>query len=166
MRVVDLIRRKRDSGELTREEIEFLIAGYTRSEIPDYQMAAWLMAVLLKGMTRAELSTLTEVMLHSGQVLDFSDLPGRKVDKHSTGGVGDKTSLVLAPLVAAGGLLVPMISGRGLGHTGGTLDKLEAIPGFNVNLTLKQFRDTLQSSGCAMIGQTAEIAPADKKIYA
>ena len=166
MRVVDLIRRKRDSGELTREEIEFLIAGYTRSEIPDYQMAAWLMAVLLKGMTRAELSALTEAMLHSGQVLDFSDLPAKKVDKHSTGGVGDKTSLVIAPVVAAGGLLVPMISGRGLGHSGGTLDKLESIPGFNVNLSLAEFRRVLATCGCALIGQTAEIAPADKKIYA
>jgi len=166
MRVVDLIRRKRDSGELTREEIEFLIAGYTRSEIPDYQMAAWLMAVLLKGMTRAELSALTEAMLHSGQVLDFSDLPAKKVDKHSTGGVGDKTSLVIAPVVAAGGLLVPMISGRGLGHSGGTLDKLESIPGFNVNLSLANFRRILATCGCALIGQTAEIAPADKKIYA
>ena len=166
MRVVDLIRRKRDSGELTREEIEFLIAGYTRSEIPDYQMAAWLMAVLLKGMTRAELSALTEVMLRSGQVLDFSDLPAKKVDKHSTGGVGDKTSLVIAPVVAAGGLLVPMISGRGLGHSGGTLDKLESIPGFNVNLSLAEFRRVLATCGCALIGQTAEIAPADKKIYA
>src|SRR5437899_11290836 len=166
MRVVDLIRRKRDSGELTREEIEFLIAGYTRSEIPDYQMAAWLMAVLLKGMTRAELSTLTEVMLHSGQVLDFSDLPARKVDKHSTGCVGDKTSLVLAPVVAAGGLLVPMISGRGLGHTGGTLDKLESIPGFNVNLSVSQFRRVHESFGFAMIGQTAEIATAYRKLYA
>ena len=166
MRVVDLIRRKRDSGELTREEIEFLIAGYTRSEIPDYQMAAWLMAVLLKGMTRAELSALTEAMLRSGQVLDFSDLPARKVDKHSTGGVGDKTSLVIAPVVAAGGLLVPMISGRGLGHSGGTLDKLESIPGFNVNLSLAEFRRVLATCGCALIGQTAEIAPADKKIYA
>ncbi len=166
MRVVDLIRRKRDSGELTREEIEFLIAGYTRSEIPDYQMAAWLMAVLLKGMTRAELSALTEAMLHSGQVLDFSDLPARKVDKHSTGGVGDKTSLVIAPVVAAGGLLVPMISGRGLGHSGGTLDKLESIPSFNVNLSLAEFRRVLATCGCALIGQTAEIAPADKKIYA
>jgi len=166
MRVVDLIRRKRDSGELTREEIEFLIAGYTRSEIPDYQMAAWLMAVLLKGMTRAELSALTEAMLHSGQVLDFSDLPAKKVDKHSTGGVGDKTSLVIAPVVAAGGLLVPMISGRGLGHSGGTLDKLESIPGFNVHLSLAEFRRVLATCGCALIGQTAEIAPADKKIYA
>src|SRR5437660_6819357 len=166
MRVVDLIRRKRDSGELTREEIEFLIAGYTRSEIPDYQMAAWLMAVLLKGMTRAELSALTEAMLHSGQVLDFSDLPAKKVDKHSTGGVGDKTSLVIAPVVAAGGLLVPMISGRGLGHSGGTLDKLESIPGFNVNLSLAEFRRVLATCGCALIGQTAEIVPADKKIYA
>src|SRR3989475_12950495 len=166
MRVVDLIRRKRDSGELTREEIEFLIAGYTRSEIPDYQMAAWLMVVLLKGLTRAELSALTEAMLHAGQVLDFSDLPAKKVDKHSTGGVGDKTSLVIAPVVAAGGLLVPMISGRGLGHSGGTLDKLESIPGFNVHLSLAEFRRVLATCGCALIGQTAEIAPADKKIYA
>src|SRR5215468_2570652 len=154
MRVVDLIRRKRDSGELTCEEIEFLIAGYTRNEIPDYQMAAWLMAVVQRGMTRAELTSLTEAMLHSGEVLDFSDLPARKVDKHSTGGVGDKTSLVLAPLAAAGGLVVPMISGRGLGHTGGTLDKLEAIPGFNVNLPVTEFRRVLKSCGCAMVGQT------------
>jgi len=166
MRVVDLIRRKRDSGELTREEIEFLIAGYTRDEIPDYQMAAWLMAVVLRGMTRAELAALTEAMLDSGQTLDFSDLPAKKVDKHSTGGVGDKTSLVIAPVVAAAGLLVPMISGRGLGHSGGTLDKLESIPGFNVNLSLAEFRHALSSCGCALIGQTAEIAPADKKIYA
>ncbi len=166
MRVVDLIRRKRDSGELTREEIEFLIAGYTRNEIPDYQMSAWLMAVLLKGMSRAEIAALTDVMLHSGEVLNFSDLPAKKVDKHSTGGVGDKTSLVIAPVAAAGGLLVPMISGRGLGHSGGTLDKLESIPGFNVNLTLAEFRRVLATCGCALIGQTAEIAPADKKIYA
>jgi pyrimidine-nucleoside phosphorylase len=166
MRVVDLIRRKRDSGELTREEIEFLVAGYTRDDIPDYQMAAWLMAVLLRGMTKAELAALTEAMLHSGQILDFSDLPAKKVDKHSTGGVGDKTSLVIAPVVAAGGLLVPMISGRGLGHSGGTLDKLESIPGFNVNLSLADFRRVLETCGCGLIGQTAEIAPADKKIYA
>src|SRR5713101_5202458 len=166
MRVVDLIRRKRDSGELTREEIEFLIAGYTRNEIPDYQMAAWLMAVWLRGMSQAEIAALTEAMLHSGQVLDFSDLPAKKVDKHSTGGVGDKTSLIIAPVVAAGGLMVPMISGRGLGHSGGTLDKLESIPGFNVNLSLAEFRRVLATCGCALIGQTAEIAPADKKIYA
>ena len=129
-------------------------------------MAAWLMAVLLRGMTKAELAALTEAMLHSGQVLDFSGLPGTKVDKHSTGGVGDKTSLVIAPIVAAGGLLVPMISGRGLGHSGGTLDKLESIRGFNVNLSLSEFHRVLQTCGCALIGQTAEIAPADKKIYA
>ena len=129
-------------------------------------MSAWLMAVVLRGMSRAEIAALTEAMLHSGRVLDFSDLPGRKVDKHSTGGVGDKTSLIIAPIVAAGGLNVPMISGRGLGHSGGTLDKLESIPGFNVNLSLAEFRRVLATCGCALIGQTAEIAPADKKIYA
>lgn len=166
MRVVDLIRRKRDSAELTREEIEQLIAAYTRGDVPDYQMSAWLMAVVLRGMSRQEIAALTEAMLHSGSVLDFSNLPGRKVDKHSTGGVGDKTSLVIAPIVAAGGLKVPMISGRGLGHTGGTLDKLESIPGFNVNLSLQDFRRVLETCGCALIGQTDEIAPADKKIYA
>jgi pyrimidine-nucleoside phosphorylase len=166
MRAVDLIRKKRDSGEHSREEIDFLISGYTRGEIPDYQMAAWLMAVWIRGMSRSELAALTEVMLYSGEVLNFSDLPGKKVDKHSTGGVGDKTSLILAPIVAAGGLIVPMISGRGLGHTGGTLDKLESIPGFNVNLTLDQFRHVLRECGMGLIGQTAEVAPADKKIYA
>ena len=166
MRVVDLIRRKRDSGELTRAEIEELIAAYTSGDIPDYQMSAWLMAVVLRGMTRPEIAALTEAMLHSGSVLDFSGLPGAKVDKHSTGGVGDKTSLVIAPIVAAGGVKVPMISGRGLGHSGGTLDKLESIPGFNVNLSLADFRRVLETCGCALIGQTAEIAPADKKIYA
>jgi len=166
MRIVELIRRKRDSGELTSEEIDQFITAYTAGEIPDYQMSAWLMAVFLRGMTRREIAALTEAMLHSGQVLDFSDLAGRKVDKHSTGGVGDKTSLVIAPIVAAGGLKVPMISGRGLGHSGGTLDKLESIPGFNVNLSLVDFRRVLETSGCALIGQTAEIAPADKKIYA
>src|SRR5215472_3327996 len=166
MRAVDLIRKKRDSKELSRAEIDFLVSGYTRGEIPDYQMAAWLMAVWIRGMNRAELTALTEVMLHSGEVLDHSDIPARKVDKHSTGGVGDKTSLILAPIVAAGGLTVPMISGRGLGHTGGTLDKLEAIPGFNVNLSLEEFRHVLQECGMGLIGQTAEIAPADKKIYA
>src|SRR3984957_11593610 len=166
MRAVDLIRRKRDSGVLTPEEIHQLIAGYTRGEIPDYQMSAWLMAVVIRGMNRAETAALTEAMLHSGQVLDFSDMFGHKVDKHSTGGVGDKTSLVIAPIVAAGGLKVPMISGRGLGHSGGTLDKLESIPGFNVNLSLVEFRRILETCGCSLIGQTAEIAPADKKMYA
>jgi pyrimidine-nucleoside phosphorylase len=166
MRAVDLIRKKRDSGEHSREEVDFLISGYTRGEIPDYQMAAWLMAVWLRGMNRSELAALTEAMLYSGEVLSLSDLPGKKVDKHSTGGVGDKTSLILAPIVAAGGLTVPMISGRGLGHTGGTLDKLESIAGFNVNLSLDQFRRVLRECGMGLIGQTAEIAPADKKIYA
>ena len=166
MRVVDLIRRKRDSGEHSPEEIAELIAAYTRGDIPDYQMSAWLMAVVLRGLSRAEIAALTEAMLHSGRVLDFSDLIAPKVDKHSTGGVGDKTSLVIAPIAAAGGLKVPMISGRGLGHSGGTLDKLESIPGFNVNLSLAEFRRVLETCGCALIGQTAEIAPADKKIYA
>jgi pyrimidine-nucleoside phosphorylase len=166
MRAVDLIRKKRDGEELSREEIEFLIEGVTCDRIPDYQMASWLMAVVWRGMTRAELAALTEAMLHSGVVLDFSDLPAPKVDKHSTGGVGDKTSLIIAPVVAAAGLYVPMISGRGLGHTGGTLDKLESIPGFNVNLRLDEFRRVLELCHCALIGQTPEIAPADKKLYA
>jgi len=166
MRAIDVIRKKRDGGELSRDEIEFFVSSYTADRIPDYQAAAWLMAVLLRGMSRAEIAALTESMLHSGSVLDLSDIPGRKVDKHSTGGVGDKTSLVIAPLVAAAGEPVPMISGRGLGHSGGTLDKLESIPGFNVNLSLAEFRRVLSTCGCALIGQTAEIAPADKKLYA
>ncbi len=166
MHLTDLIRRKRYGGELLRAEIEFLINGCTRGDIPDYQIAAWLMAVVLCGMTRPELAALTESMLNSGKVIDFSELPAAKVDKHSTGGVGDKTSLILAPVVAAAGLYVPMISGRGLGHTGGTLDKLESIPGFNVNLSTSEFRRVLSQCGAAMIGQTSEIAPADKKLYA
>jgi pyrimidine-nucleoside phosphorylase len=166
MRPLDLIRKKRDGGELSADEIAFLVRAYTRDEIPDYQMAAWLMAVVIRGMARSELSALTTAMLHSGEVLDLSDLPGPKVDKHSTGGVGDKTSLIIAPIVAAAGVTVPMISGRGLGHTGGTLDKLQSIPGFNVNLSLSEFRRVLRSCGCGLIGQTAEIAPADKKLYA
>jgi len=165
-RAIDVIRKKRDGGELSRGEIESLIGAYTRGDVPDYQVSAWLMAVVLRGMTRAETAVLTDAMLRSGEVLDLSFLPMKKVDKHSTGGVGDKTSLVLAPLVAAAGLAVPMISGRGLGHTGGTLDKLESIPGFNVNLQVSQFRSVLETCGCAMIGQTAEIAPADRKLYA
>ena len=165
-RAVDVIRKKRDGVELTGDEIAGLVSAYTRGEIPDYQVSAWLMAVMLNGMTRPETAALTDAMLHSGDVLDLSALPGRKVDKHSTGGVGDKTSLILAPLVAAAGIAVPMISGRGLGHTGGTLDKLESIPGFDVNLPVSEFRRILETCGCAMIGQTAEIAPADRKLYA
>ena len=166
MRAVDLIRKKRDAVEHSREEINFLISGYTRGEIPDYQMSAWLMATWIRGLSRAEIAALTESMLHSGEVVTFPEIAGKKVDKHSTGGVGDKTSLILAPIVAAGGLHVPMISGRGLGHTGGTLDKLEAIPGFDTALTLADFRRVLGECGMALIGQTAEIAPADKRIYA
>jgi pyrimidine-nucleoside phosphorylase len=165
-RAIDVIRKKRDGVELSPAEIEGLVNAYTKGEIPDYQVSAWLMAVVLKGMTRPETAALTDAMLHSGDVLDLSSLSRKKVDKHSTGGVGDKTSLVLAPLAAAAGVVVPMISGRGLGHTGGTLDKLEAIPGFNVNLSVAEFRRVLEVCGCAMIGQTAEIAPADRKLYA
>ena len=175
MRAVDIIRKKRDAAELTRDEIDFLIRGATDNSVPDYQLAAFLMAVVWRGMTTSELTALTEAMLHSGEVLDLSRLRGSKVDKHSTGGVGDKTSLVVAPVVAAANIdvplgqkpiFVPMISGRGLGHTGGTLDKLESIPGFNVNLSLAAFRSILEKCGCALIGQTPEIAPADKKLYA
>jgi pyrimidine-nucleoside phosphorylase len=165
-RAIDVIRKKRDGIELSQAEIEGLVNAYTRGDIPDYQVSAWLMAVVLRGMTRPETAALTDAMLRSGEVLDLSALPARKVDKHSTGGVGDKTSLVLAPLAAAAGVSVPMISGRGLGHTGGTLDKLEAIPGFNVNLPVADFRRVLEVCGCAMIGQTPEIAPADRKLYA
>ena len=165
-RTTDVIRKKRDGHELSRAEIAHLIDGYTRGEIPDYQISAWLMAALLRGLTRPETAALTDAMLHSGQVLDLSEFAAPKVDKHSTGGVGDKTSLVLAPLAAAGGLVVPMISGRGLGHTGGTLDKLESIPGFRVDLSIAQFKAVLRECACAMIGQTAEIAPADRKLYA
>ncbi len=165
-RVIDLIRKKRDGGALSAAEIEYLVAGCTDGTIPDYQMAAWLMAVVLRGMTREETAALTHAMLHSGEVLDLSFLAAKKVDKHSTGGVGDKTSLVLAPLVAAGGLFVPMISGRGLGHTGGTLDKLESIPGFRVGLSVPEFHRVLKACGCSMIGQTEKVAPADRKLYA
>jgi pyrimidine-nucleoside phosphorylase len=165
-RAIDLIRKKRDGGSLSAAEIGYLVEGCTDGSIPDYQMSAWLMAVVLRGMTREETASLTDAMLHSGEVLDLSFLPAKKVDKHSTGGVGDKTSLVLAPLVAAGGLYVPMISGRGLGHTGGTLDKLESIPGFRVGLSTAEFSRVLKACGCSMIGQTEKIAPADRKLYA
>ncbi|MCI0490446.1 MAG: thymidine phosphorylase [Blastocatellia bacterium] len=166
MRAVDIITKKRDGRELTRDEIGFIVRGYTEGEVADYQMAAWLMAVYLRGMTRAETLALTEEMLHSGAVVDFSSLGRPRVDKHSTGGVGDKTSLVVAPVVAAAGVIVPMISGRALAHSGGTLDKLEAIPGFRTDLSLSEFRSVLEKTGAALIGQTAEIAPADRKIYA
>ncbi len=166
LRAVDVIQKKRDGRELSREEISFFVDAYTRGSIPDYQASAFTMAVFFRGMTRDETVALTEAMMHSGEVLDLSELPGRKADKHSTGGVGDKTSLVLAPLVAACGVYVPMISGRGLGHTGGTLDKLEAIPGFRVSLSLPEFKDALRRTHLGLIGQTPEIAPADRKLYA
>lgn len=166
MRPQDIIRKKRDGAELSRQEIEFFVSGVTTGAIADYQSTALLMAIFLKGMTDTEQAALTEAMLHSGEILDFSDIPKPKADKHSTGGVGDKTSLLIAPFAAAAGVCVPMISGRGLGHTGGTLDKLESIPGYRVDLSLNEFRAVLDTAGFAMNGQTAEIAPADKKLYA
>jgi pyrimidine-nucleoside phosphorylase/thymidine phosphorylase len=165
MRTVDLIHRKRDGEELSVEEIAYVVDGYTSGEIPDYQMSAFLMAVFFSGMTDREVSALTERMLSSGESVDLSDIPGVKVDKHSTGGVGDKTSLIAAPLAAAAGVVVPMISGRALGHTGGTLDKLEAIPGFRTNLTIEEFKAQLVQHKLAFIGQTAQIAPADGRFY-
>jgi pyrimidine-nucleoside phosphorylase len=166
MRGVDIIMKKRDGGALDRAEIAFFVDGVTSGTFPDYQASALLMAVVLRGMNAQETAWLTDAMVTSGVRVDLSAVPGAKVDKHSTGGVGDKTSLVLAPLVAACGVPVPMMSGRGLGHTGGTLDKLESIPGFRVNLSLEEMRGALAAVGCAMIGQTAQIAPADKKLYA
>lgn len=166
MRAVDLIKKKRDGGTLTADEIAYLVRDYTRGEIPDYQMASFLMAVFWRGLDHHEVLWLTEEMMNSGKVVDLSSIPGPKVDKHSTGGVGDKTSLIIAPLAAAAGVGVPMVSGRALGHTGGTLDKLESIPGFDVNLTLVEYRKVLKKVGLVLIGQTKEIAPADKKIYA
>ena len=165
MRTVDLIQRKRDGEELSQEEIQFLIEGYTQDRIPDYQMAAFLMATFYSGMTDAEVTTLTNLMVSSGQTIDLSTIPGVKVDKHSTGGVGDKTSLIAAPLAAAAGAMVPMMSGRALGFTGGTLDKLESIPGFRTNLSIDEFRENLRMYNLAFMGQTAEVAPADGKMY-
>ncbi len=166
MRVVDLIEKKRDGGRLGEREIRELLERYTLEKIPDYQMSALLMAIYLQGFEPEELRAWTEGMLYSGQVLDLSAIPGIKVDKHSTGGVGDKISLPLAPLVAACGVPVPMISGRGLGHTGGTLDKLESIPGFSTQQSSARFQELIATVGLGLIGQTAEIAPADKKLYA
>src|SRR5947209_17727586 len=166
MRPQDIIRRKRDGGELSREEIESFVGGVVEGAWADYQASALLMAVYLNGMTTAEMEALTQAMLHSGEVLDLSHINAPEADKHSTGGVGDKTSLVVAPLAAACGVFVPMISGRGLAHTGGTLDKLESIPGFHVQLSLTRFHEILREIGVAMIGQTPEIAPADRKLYA
>jgi pyrimidine-nucleoside phosphorylase len=166
MRAVDLIRQKRDGGALDRAAIDFFIAGVTDGSLPDYQAAALLMAILLRGMSAEETTALTDAMVRSGVRVEYPGIDAIPVDKHSTGGVGDKTSLILAPLVAACGAYVPMMSGRGLGHTGGTLDKLEAIPGFRTGLSLQELRRALSVVGCALIGQTAEIAPADKKLYA
>lgn len=166
MHAVDYIRIKREGGSLTDAQWHDLVDRYTRGDIPDYQMSAFLMAAFLIGMDDDEMVSLTDAMLYSGIVLDLSDLPGRKVDKHSTGGVGDKVSIPLAPIVAACGVPVPMISGRGLGHTGGTLDKLESIPGFTTALSIDAYRSQLAEIGVVMIGQTDEIAPADRKLYA
>lgn len=163
---VAIISKKRDNKELSRDEISLLIEHYTNDNLPDYQMSAFLMAAYLNGLNEDEAAALTHAMLHSGKVLDLSDIPGKKVDKHSTGGVGDKLSLILAPIVASYGVPVPMISGRGLGHTGGTLDKMESIPNFSVDITLERYRQILSTCKMVMAGQTEDIAPADKRLYA
>ncbi|TVY11545.1 pyrimidine-nucleoside phosphorylase [Paenibacillus cremeus] len=165
MRTVDIIHKKRDGGVLSSEEIAFLIEGYTKGTIPDYQMSAWAMAVFFNGMTARETADLTLAMARSGDQADLSSIPGVKVDKHSTGGVGDTTTLILAPLVAAAGIPVAKMSGRGLGHTGGTIDKLEAIPGFQVERTKEQFLEQVNDIGVAVVGQSGNMTPADKKLY-
>jgi pyrimidine-nucleoside phosphorylase len=166
MRAVDLIRRKRDGEALSDAGIRAFVTGVTDGTWPDYQVSAMLMAILLRGMTLDEAAVLTDAMVRSGERLDWAGVDGVPVDKHSTGGVGDNTSLVLAPLAAACGALVPMMSGRGLGHTGGTLDKLETIPGFRTRLSIDEMRRVIARTGCVLIGQTAEIAPADRRLYA
>jgi pyrimidine-nucleoside phosphorylase/thymidine phosphorylase len=166
MRAVDIVRKKRDGLVLDPAEIAWMVEGITTGEVPDYQWSALLMAIVWRGMNAGETSALNDAMIRSGMIVDFSDVPGRKIDKHSTGGVGDKTSLILAPIAAAAGIPVPMVSGRGLGHTGGTLDKLEAIPGLRVDLDIDRYKSVLASCGLVMIGQTTEIAPADKFLYA
>ena len=164
--IVETIRKKRDGHSLSADEIRTFVSDYSADRLPDYQAAALLMAIFCRGLDGGELAALTDAMLHSGDVLDFSSLPAAKVDKHSTGGVGDKISIHLAPAVAACGLYVPMISGRGLGHTGGTLDKLEAIPGFRIDLDEREFARVLGACGMSLIGQTERLAPADKRLYA
>lgn len=166
MRAFDIIAKKRDKKELNKEEIEFFIEGYTKGEVTDYQTSALLMAIYLNGFTKEETVNLTMAMIKSGDIVDLSEINGIKVDKHSTGGVGDKTSLILVPMVAAAGGKVAKLSGRGLGHTGGTLDKLEAIPGFDINVSKENFIDFVNKSGLVIAGQTQNIVPADKKIYA
>ena len=166
MNPVELIRKKREGNSLSEEELRWLLQGYVSGAIPEYQISAFLMACFFRGMSEEETLTFTRLMLHSGEVIDLSDIPGAKVDKHSTGGVGDKVSLILAPIVAACGVSVPMISGRGLGHTGGTLDKLESIPGFKTALSIPEYKEVIRKVGAVLIGQTNQIVPADKKMYA
>src|SRR5574337_530008 len=166
MRVIDIIQKKRDGGELSAGELAELLAGYGAGSVPDYQMAAFLMSVYFRGMTPSETAAFTMALVQSGKTLDLGAIRGLKVDKHSTGGVGDKTSLVLIPLVAASGAPVAKLSGRGLGHTGGTIDKLEAIPGFRTELSPQVFIDQVNRIGCAIAGATTELVPADKKLYA
>jgi pyrimidine-nucleoside phosphorylase len=166
MRIVDVIAKKRDGHELSREEIDLFVTGVTSGTVPDYQASALLMAIVIRGMTHEETGWLTDAMVRSGERVDLSDIPGIKVGKHSTGGVGDKVSIVLVSVAAACGVVVPKMSGRGLGHTGGTLDKLEAIPGYRINLTIDEFKRVLRDVGTSIIGQTASLAPADKTLYA
>ncbi|MEE8329441.1 MAG: thymidine phosphorylase, partial [Thermodesulfovibrionia bacterium] len=166
MRAYDIIKKKREGHSLTCDELSSFLMDFLKGEIPDYQVSAFLMAVFFKGMTKEETVCLTEAMIGSGKVLDLSAISGPKVDKHSTGGVGDKVSIIIAPLVASAGIIVPMMSGRGLGHTGGTLDKLESIPGFNTGLNIKEFKDVLSRTGCAIISVSEEMVPLDGRLYA